>query len=631
MKRIVVQKVLMVLVIVQISLTATGPASGKVAVWVVGNDQNLWKNLIDPAQSEVVDVTSDPGWVQPVRLDTTENISLRLGTPYRKGWISSDAGELTITGELLNAFDGDRNTATVSGITWRGELKFWLDLGAGFGVDRFRFYPREGFEKRFVRGYRIYVNDGNAPPLPRGVAGLIASGPLNEWIPEVSWKLVVENKENVDLIDIGESIPPQYVRYIHFVILNTVNRPEIAEFEVYGRGYVPYAKYTSKVIDVGKVAEFGNLVWSVQVDPEASLVLRTRSGRTSDPFMYYQLTGVGPTGQTRLVDQNGNGTAQDEYDNLREEMKGSIVLDTKNWSFWSAPYNISSGREAMLSPGPRRYFQFQLEFRSPSPWRGVRVDSLGLEYAIPPLARQVMAEISPQVVSLGVVITFRYAVKADLEIGNTGFDALEVRTPVEVDSIRDLKIGGGKVEDFSTDVQADRFTISFPKNRIDVSGVVLEVTFDCTVLVHGTRFEGKIFDSRGTGLGQAVLPGDASPDLTTNDIQVLQALGGNLIASVDVSPNPVTPNADGVNDVLNISYEVLQVTEPRPVEVDIYDLPGVLVWRHRVYRTNGIYTVSWDGREEGGALVRPGMYIYRILLESDDQVYTRSGVVVVVY
>jgi hypothetical protein len=624
--------VVVVLVTVLIHLTVTGRVSGRVAVWVAGNDQNPWKDLIDPAQSEVVDVTSDPGWVQPVRIDTTENLALALGTPRRKGWISTNAGNLSITGELLRAFDGNPNTAAVAGITWRGELDFWMDLGAVFGVDRLRFHPREGFEKRLVRGYRIYVNDGNAPLPPPEVTGLIhVNPPLEEWMSEVDWKLLVENKENLNLIDVSESISLQYVRYLHFVILTTFNRPEVAEFEIYGQGYVPSAKYTSRVIDLGKTAGFGDVVWSVRVEGDASLILRTRSGKTSDPLLYSRLTGEGPTGQARVVDQNGNGTAQDEYSSLRAEMKGPVALDTENWNFWSAPYDISSGREAMLSPGPRRYFQFQMEFQSYSPWSRVSVDSVALEYTIPPLARQVVAEVSPQIVSLGVVTTFRYALKADLETGSTGFDALEVRTPVTVDTIRGLTIGGVEVEDFSTEAQADRFRIYFPGNRIEVSGVVLEVTFDCVVLVHGTRFEGRIFDSRGIGLGQAVLPGDASPDLTTNDIQVLQALGENLIASVDVSPNPVTPNADGVNDVLNFSYRVLQLTDPRPVEVDIYDLSGRLVWRHRADRANGIYTVPWDGRERSGEPVQPGMYVYRISLESDDRVYIRSGVVVVVY
>ena len=39
-----------------------------------------------------------------------------------------------------------------------------------------------------------------------------------------------------------------------------------------------------------------------------------------------------------------------------------------------------------------------------------------------------------------------------------------------------------------------------------------------------------------------------------------------------VSFNPVfTPNGDGVNDALEVEYTVIQISEPKPIRVVIYD------------------------------------------------------------
>ena len=105
---------------------------------------------------------------------------------------------------------------------------------------------------------------------------------------------------------------------------------------MYAQGYVGEATYQSKVIDLGGSADFGHVIWDVERDPGAGVVLRSRSGSTPDPFLYYRLTGIGPSGQTRVEDINGNGTAWDEYDRLRDD-QGAVRLDAAHWSFWSRP------------------------------------------------------------------------------------------------------------------------------------------------------------------------------------------------------------------------------------------------------------------------------------------------------
>jgi len=70
-----------------------------------------------------------------------------------------------------------------------------------------------------------------------------------------------------------------------------------------------------------------------------------------------------------------------------------------------------------------------------------------------------------------------------------------------------------------------------------------------------------------------------------------------------------------------------------PLKVDMYDLSGCLV-KHVFPRKPvkvGFYEVPWDGTDEDGKLVPPGVYVYRVILEGDKKWYTGSGTVTVAY
>ena len=151
------------------------------------------------------------------------------------------------------------------------------------------------------------------------------------------------------------------------------------------------------------------------------------------------------------------------------------------------------------------------------------------------------------------------------------------------------------------------------------------------MLTYGTRCSWKVFDTRTEEVPQHIVPGDAASDLEANDLIVTWALGGNLITNVTVSPKTLTPNDDGRNDVAWISYSLLQLSEPAPVWVSIYDLSGTLVFKHEKGQKSGVYTVPWDGRNDRGKRVPAGIYIYRIFADTESGLYSRVGTIAVVY
>ena len=81
-----------------------------------------------------------------------------------------------------------------------------------------------------------------------------------------------------------------------------------------------------------------------------------------------------------------------------------------------------------------------------------------------------------------------------------------------------------------------------------------------------------------------------------------------------------------------ISYDLLKLVAPTPVVLEIRDLSGRLV--REVYSgldVAGRHVRRWDGLDQAGQQVRPGIYICRVEAETAEGRQQRSGVVTVAY
>ena len=355
--------------------------------------------------------------------------------------------------------------------------------------------------------------------------------------------------------------------------------------------------------------------------------VRTRSGEDDEPYVYWRKTGVGD--EQVNWSEPGQPLTREEYEALSSAEQGRITYDTEHWSFWSAPYGFEKGLEGVpvMSPGPRRYFQVRVRF-VPTNTAGAGLDFIAFEFSHRIPAAEIVAEIAPTQVSSQQSTTFTYALRPRIGEGNPGFDSLEITTPIRADTVRSVRISGVEV-DFTVEVLKDRLILRFPKVTRD--RILVEVEFDCLVLSY-TRFDGRVFDSRSDEPYQWVIPGNAVTRLLSNSLSVEVSLDEPTISAVEVFPNPFTPNGDGVNDVLNMSYSLLRLDGSVPVSLSIYTLSGGFVKQlYRGQDPSGRYLRHWDGTDEEHKVVSPGMYIYRLSVEADQGEETKVGTVGVVY
>ena len=134
-----------------------------------------------------------------------------------------------------------------------------------------------------------------------------------------------------------------------------------------------------------------------------------------------------------------------------------------------------------------------------------------------------------------------------------------------------------------------------------------------------------------SGVRQRVDPGDASAQIESNTNVVSLPVSQNLFANFALNSPVITPNGDGVNDELRLSVDLVNLLQPRPLRMRLYDLAGHLVYDYSEDVRAGQRQFSWDGRDRSGTRVAPGVYVLEIAVDGDAGDERAQEVISIVY
>ncbi len=555
---------------------------------------------------------------------------------------------------LKRMFDGDPTTAqfrpftqTVgaplgAGSGYRNATV--LDFGADVPVNRVRFYPRLGtedddllierfdeptpasggfgqdsFADNFLAWYEIRVGD-NSIAYQNGPCGRVAG---RRWVNnDDPWLSVLQStRESLDEV-VDLRFTTEVIRYIT-IQPYPLRDWEIAEFEVYGDGFVPKTSYMTQILDFGQPVNWSKIRWSGDLPAGTRVEIRTRTGHTPDSQLYFHENLNGDLEQISRAD----------YDRIESIVRLPAEYDVSNWSFWSPPYQFVAGlRDSslaaegwqdgtpLLSPGPSRYLQLHIQLFATFD-ATPRIDQLTLQFSESPSAQEVVGEVWPVEVATFEPTQFTYVVRPTFDAADTGFDRLEILTHTQP-RVEAVRVDGEAVDldQFVPQELADRLVVGFPALQGEGDSFKqLEVVFETPVLRFGTEFSGWVFSADDPDqIRQGIKPGNATFRFAGDLLAVQTPVGGKLFQDVVLGPNPFTPNGDGINDQLQLSYKLREVTADRPVRVRIFDLAGRQVAElASLSSQSGAFQRRWDGRDGAGGLVPPGTYIYRLSLEAE--------------
>ncbi|MFT5085808.1 MAG: hypothetical protein ACI906_002755 [Candidatus Latescibacterota bacterium] len=499
------------------------------------------------------------------------------GAIARGGALRSGA----LASSLENAIDSDMDTRVSlrSGSIekgWRAN-GMWLqvDLGATFWVERIFLSPlRAGFGLSTAQ--RLLVAGENA-----GLQPLLHEG---ETGPSYRHFFYV--------------FEPRKIRYLILHALDGRSwRGSLDEFMVHAVGHPAQVILRSDFIDLGQVAGDGRskaisrLSWDANLAPGAQIQLRSRAGNS----LRQELTFHNRLGQV-VTERTWLSTPKV----LRGPIDSAIVA-SGDWDDWSNVYQRTE--EPFKSKTPARLVQLEAILSTEDPQVTPVLQVLSVHFT-DALVQRAWGRILPRQTESNQAVRFSYVLWPQSDDQDRGFDRLRLLMPGAIGlSELVLEVGGKRVEPLAIDAQAD--SLLFITLPTAIKNDSLRIEFSARILKNATVFALFLGNEQSPDIWQSVTPLDRHADVV-----FLPDLVGReqLVGDLKILPHIFSPNADGINDYINISFIVLNADAVEP-KVRIFDLAGHLVVELELSGEGSVLQYKWDGRNRRGERVGPGLYL----------------------
>jgi hypothetical protein len=395
---------------------------------------------------------------------------------------------------------------------------------------------------------------------------------------------VAQRLSNTDTVttDVFEPIVGRFV-WISIDVVDRQFSTVLSEIQVFGVGYLSNGVYTSSIRDVKRNVNWGKLNYTAVIPEGTEMTFQFRTGANAK-----------------------NDTT---------------------WSEWSPSVKLNNALYDVFEP--RRFIQYRVNFGTSS-LETPRLQSLTLNYDTLLVARTAVAKIQPSQFPILRPIDAEYQIRATMDANSVGIDTIVINTPSP--SVVTGVTANNVAVNYTYRPEPDRILVAL-SSRVTASSDIA-VKFKVTPYLDRNPFSSRIIGGRTGGNPQRV-------DTETNNgvegwTLVATDVADRLLVDVKASPNPFTPNGDGKNDKTRFSFFLANLNIPRPLTIRIFDMTGRVV--RTVLETKSVANayvegnaIEWDGRDDSGKLVRPGIYIYQVNIEADKQVETVSKTVVVAY
>ena len=178
------------------------------------------------------------------------------------------------------------------------------------------------------------------------------------------------------------------------------------------------------------------------------------------------------------------------------------------------------------------------------------------------------------------------------------------------------------------------FTVRIPPVDIQQTEELIEIDFQAEVFKFGTVFSGRVFNSvMAEEVHQSLTPGNADDLFDGDALRVdLAGIDTKTIQSMQLSSLVLTPNGDGINDVVAIEYDLLNLVGMVPAAIEIYGLSGRKLGSVPIAGVeSGEFVSEWDGRDDLGEVLPPGLYILRLKVDADQGTDAVERIISLVY
>ena len=658
------------------------------AWWFLGGADGVpWAEV--GAYSKMIDDSTVSGALQPFELKPDENLLPRLHPwhPWRfpvdpdyrpehpRLW--TDINHNTIYRSTATALfvDGDPGTYVERRGTlmldkgWQpGGIFYTIDLGTQVPIDRFVFYPPDGVspesDEPFTPNYVLKSFSLSANVEETGIMqdelerGFVWRGEGPCCALDVP--LAHEERNSAAITDIGFTL--QNLRFLRLIAIPDgftlygdpiVTRLAFAEMEVYGRGFAPMATWESQIIDLGREVNFGKVVFAVSkwrkdgeqivaADGPVRAQVEIRTGRDDTPTRYFGYDDLGAYVEVTRRQWNRLTPPETRGSTIAVGYRGPTAEDLENWSFWSLPLS-ESGQHPRLPWG--QYMQIRVQLATDAFFDFARLDSLRIAIA-PLLADRIVGEVAlagefqPQGgrVQVPAGETRPFVLDIGVEFSSAdrnGFDALRISAPARAEfSWVELGDPLERVEPDSVLHEDQGFVIYLPRRLGPAGDRRLRIGLQSALYGEAGEFGGEVFDRGESNQVQRIEGGDVGEELGSDQLLVLasESSAQVVLGEVEVGSGAFTPQGDGVNDLLSIHYTLFRLREGSQVRVGVYALDGRRVWSAPMgLQYAGRHEIRWDGRDDTGRTVVPGLYLARVEADSDKGSEVRMSPVSIVY